>query len=102
MAGSIASHPLQINLVDILKIDPERRTVRCEPLVTMGQLTEALDRCRITPSSLWMDTANSLPGSRPSSIYSELLLVSFFFPTPSLKPALTVFEVAFLMKSKLN
>ena len=37
-------YPISINLVDILKIDPERRTVRCEPLVTMGQLTEALDR----------------------------------------------------------
>ena len=35
---------LQINLVDILKIDPDRRTVRCEPLVTMGQLTDTLDR----------------------------------------------------------
>ena len=39
---------LQINLVDILKIDPDRRTVRCEPLVTMGQLTDTLDRF-----SLW-------------------------------------------------
>ena len=34
----------QINLVDILKIDPDKRTVRCEPLVTMGQLTDTLDR----------------------------------------------------------
>ena len=31
-------------MVDILKIDPDRRTVRCEPLVTMGQLTDTLDR----------------------------------------------------------
>merc|ERR1712130_591129 len=30
--------------VDILKIDPDKRTVRCEPLVTMGQLTDTLDR----------------------------------------------------------
>merc|ERR1719150_654145 len=36
--------PININLVDILKIDPDRRTVRCEPLVTMGQLTDTLDR----------------------------------------------------------
>ena len=34
----------QINLVDILDINTERRTVRCEPLVTMGQLTATLDR----------------------------------------------------------
>ena len=34
----------QINLVDILKIDADKRTVRCEPLVTMGQLTDTLDR----------------------------------------------------------
>lgn len=37
-------YPININLVDILKIDPDRRTVRCEPLVTMGQLTATLDR----------------------------------------------------------
>jgi len=36
--------PININLVDILKIDPDKRTVRCEPLVTMGQLTDTLDR----------------------------------------------------------
>ena len=35
---------IQINLVDILEINPERRTVQCEPLVTMGQLTATLDR----------------------------------------------------------
>jgi len=36
--------PIKINMVDILHIDPDRRTVKCEPLVTMGQLTETLDR----------------------------------------------------------
>ena len=35
--------PVKINLVDILEIDTERRTVRCEPLVSMGQLTATLD-----------------------------------------------------------
>ena len=33
----------KVNLVDILEIDAVRRTVRCEPLVTMGQLTATLD-----------------------------------------------------------
>ncbi len=37
-----------MNLVDILEIDPEAKTVRCEPLVTMGQLTHALDRYRVS------------------------------------------------------
>ena len=37
-------HPIRVNLVDILDIDPVRRVVRCEPLVTMGQLTATLDR----------------------------------------------------------
>jgi len=36
--------PIKVNLVDILEIDTEERTVRCEPLVTMGQLTHTLDR----------------------------------------------------------
>ena len=36
-------HPIKINLVDVLEIDTERRTVRCEPLVSMGQLTSTLD-----------------------------------------------------------
>lgn len=35
--------PVKINLVDILEIDTDRRTVRCEPLVSMGQLTATLD-----------------------------------------------------------
>ena len=35
--------PVKINLVDILEIDTERKTVRCEPLVSMGQLTATLD-----------------------------------------------------------
>ena len=34
---------VKVNLVDILEIDAVRRTVRCEPLVTMGQLTATLD-----------------------------------------------------------
>jgi len=37
-------YPIKINLVDILEIDTDRRTVRCEPLVTMGQLTATLDQ----------------------------------------------------------
>ena len=36
-------YPIKVNLVDILEIDTERRTVRCEPLVSMGQLTSTLD-----------------------------------------------------------
>lgn len=36
-------YPIKVNLVDILEIDTEGRTVRCEPLVTMGQLTATLD-----------------------------------------------------------
>ncbi|KAK4319169.1 hypothetical protein Pmani_009871 [Petrolisthes manimaculis] len=35
-------HKISINLVDILEIDTQKRTVRCEPLVTMGQLTHTL------------------------------------------------------------
>ena len=35
--------PVQVNLVDILEIDADQRTVRCEPLVSMGQLTATLD-----------------------------------------------------------
>ncbi|KAB7501494.1 Delta(24)-sterol reductase [Armadillidium nasatum] len=33
---------IKINLVDILEIDTRKQTVRCEPLVTMGQLTKVL------------------------------------------------------------
>lgn len=36
-------YPINVNLVDILDINTEKRTVRCEPLVTMGQLTATLD-----------------------------------------------------------
>jgi len=35
--------PIKVNLVDILEIDAEKKTVRCEPLVSMGQLTSTLD-----------------------------------------------------------
>ena len=34
---------IQVNLVDILEIDADKKTVRCEPLVSMGQLTATLD-----------------------------------------------------------
>ncbi|XP_023348946.1 delta(24)-sterol reductase [Eurytemora carolleeae] len=37
-------YPIQVNLVDVLEIDAERKTVRVEPLVSMGQLTHTLDR----------------------------------------------------------
>ncbi|XP_069949667.1 delta(24)-sterol reductase-like isoform X2 [Cherax quadricarinatus] len=37
-----AFHKIQINMVDILEIDTDEMTVRCEPLVTMGQLTHTL------------------------------------------------------------
>ena len=36
-------YPIEVNLVDVLEIDTEARTVRCEPLVSMGQLTATLD-----------------------------------------------------------
>ncbi|XP_063852510.1 delta(24)-sterol reductase-like [Scylla paramamosain] len=35
-------HKVAINLVDVLQIDTEKKTVWCEPLVTMGQLTHTL------------------------------------------------------------
>lgn len=35
-------HKVAINLVDVLQIDTNKRTVWCEPLVTMGQLTHTL------------------------------------------------------------
>jgi len=35
--------PVKVNLVDILEIDADKKTVRCEPLVSMGQLTATLD-----------------------------------------------------------
>ncbi|XP_050357125.1 delta(24)-sterol reductase-like [Nymphalis io] len=35
---------IQINLVDVLEVDTKNMTVRCEPLVTMGQLSKTLDR----------------------------------------------------------
>lgn len=33
---------VECNLIDILEIDREKGTVRCEPLVTMGQLSKTL------------------------------------------------------------
>ncbi len=44
-----------MNLVDILEIDPEAKTVRCEPLVTMGQLTHTLDRYCIVSARSTLD-----------------------------------------------
>jgi len=37
-------HQININLVDILDIDTEKRVVKCEPMVTMGQLNRTLNR----------------------------------------------------------
>ncbi len=37
-------HRVNVNLVDVLEVDTEARTVTCEPLVSMGQLTATLDR----------------------------------------------------------
>lgn len=34
---------IHINLVDVLEVDVENLTVRCEPLVTMGQLSRTLE-----------------------------------------------------------
>jgi len=36
-------HKISINLVDIVKIDTSKKTVKCEPLVTMGQLSRTLN-----------------------------------------------------------
>jgi len=44
MAYKSRMHGIHINLVDILEIDVQKRTVRCEPMVSMGQLTRILDR----------------------------------------------------------
>jgi len=44
MAYKSKMYPIQVNLVDVLEIDTDAKTVRCEPLVTMGQLTHTLDR----------------------------------------------------------
>jgi len=44
MAYKNRMYPIKVNLVDILDIDTERKVVRCEPLVTMGQLTATLDQ----------------------------------------------------------
>ncbi|GBP61763.1 hypothetical protein EVAR_96007_1 [Eumeta japonica] len=33
---------IEVNLVDVLEVDKENMTVRCEPLVTMGQLSRTL------------------------------------------------------------
>lgn len=35
-------YQVKCNLIDILEVDPEKQTVRCEPLVSMGQLSTTL------------------------------------------------------------
>lgn len=35
-------HQIECNLIDILEVNREKRTVRVEPMVTMGQLSETL------------------------------------------------------------
>ncbi len=35
-------HRVRVNLMDVLHVDPERRVVRVEPLVSMGQLSSTL------------------------------------------------------------
>jgi len=44
MAYKAKMHGIRVNLVDILHLDVERKVVRVEPLVTMGQLSTHLDR----------------------------------------------------------
>lgn len=34
---------IEVNMIDILEIDEKKRTVRVEPLVTMGQITAFLN-----------------------------------------------------------
>ena len=34
---------IDVNLIDILEVDTERAIVRCEPMVTMGQVTACLN-----------------------------------------------------------
>ena len=34
---------ISVNLIDVLSVDPERRVVRVEPLVSMGQITATLN-----------------------------------------------------------
>jgi len=36
-------HNINVNLIDILQVDTERRVVRVEPMVSMGQLTATLN-----------------------------------------------------------
>lgn len=36
-------HKINVNLVDVLEINTSKRTVKCEPLVTMGQLSRTLN-----------------------------------------------------------
>lgn len=37
-----SSYQINCNLVDVLEVDTDRKVVRCEPLVSMGQLSETL------------------------------------------------------------
>lgn len=34
---------IKVNLIDVLEVDTQKMTVRCEPLVTMGQLSRTLE-----------------------------------------------------------
>ena len=36
-------HNISVNLIDVLNVDTERRVVRVEPLVSMGQITATLN-----------------------------------------------------------
>lgn len=36
-------HNINVNLIDVLQVDTERRVVRVEPLVSMGQITATLN-----------------------------------------------------------
>ena len=44
MAYKERMYRISVNLVDVLEVDPVKKTVRCEPLVTMGQLSRTLNK----------------------------------------------------------
>ncbi|XP_063218264.1 LOW QUALITY PROTEIN: delta(24)-sterol reductase-like [Bacillus rossius redtenbacheri] len=41
-------HNIHINLIDVLEVNTDKMTVRCEPMVTMGQLTATLNPLGLT------------------------------------------------------
>ena len=68
---------IQVNLVDILEIDADKKTVRCEPLVSMGQLTATLDSLGWT---IPIGKTNKCPkGRRPKKnrIFHDIVQNSF-------------------------